>query len=98
LENITTLCTSNCADSLREWLSTVEGACDEQLVSVNNLIVEPKALPLKYIAAHDIVCLQDRFEPRHQRSFSVGVPLIFTSSENYCFYESQDWEEGALMQ
>ncbi|KAI1966552.1 hypothetical protein LOZ58_000040 [Ophidiomyces ophidiicola] len=61
-ENLTTLCTNTCSNSLATWLSTVEARCSRDQVTANGIIFEPKTFPLKYISGHDLACLQDSSE------------------------------------
>ncbi|KAL1959841.1 hypothetical protein VTO42DRAFT_986 [Malbranchea cinnamomea] len=78
VDDITTLCTTECADSLSNWLSSVEKRCASENIAVNNFFLDPRTFPWQYAAGYNLVCLQD-------------------SAQNYCFYESQHWDDGVLI-
>ncbi|KAJ6018171.1 hypothetical protein N7451_001550 [Penicillium sp. IBT 35674x] len=59
MDNITTLCTTTCQDSLQTWGSEVETACAGQTVLQSGVIVEAKALSLSLTYNAQIACLQD---------------------------------------
>ncbi|PLB55789.1 hypothetical protein P170DRAFT_347218 [Aspergillus steynii IBT 23096] len=59
MDNITTLCTATCQDSLKEWGSSVEKACASETVVQGGAIVEAKALSLSLTYNAQIACLQD---------------------------------------
>lgn len=60
-KEVSTLCTSECADSLSTWLSNVKYACYNDRININGTIVEPSHLPLKYISGYNTVCSKDRY-------------------------------------
>ncbi|EFQ97480.1 hypothetical protein MGYG_00520 [Nannizzia gypsea CBS 118893] len=59
MDDLTTLCTDGCSKSLSTWLEVVEQNCDGEEVTINGLVVDPKAFPLKYISGYDLACLRD---------------------------------------
>lgn len=62
MENITTLCTTQCSSSLRSWLSAVEEDCAADTLDFMGSIMQAKTVPAVYTTGHDIACLQDRSE------------------------------------
>lgn len=59
LDNITTLCTPDCATSLSSWLITVEDSCSADNITQGGVQVEAKAMALQFTHNHDIACMQD---------------------------------------
>ncbi|KAJ6019714.1 hypothetical protein N7522_001781 [Penicillium canescens] len=59
MDNITTLCTTTCQNSLQAWGSSVETACAGQTVVEQGVVVQAKALSLSLTYNADIACLQD---------------------------------------
>ncbi|PGH13447.1 hypothetical protein AJ80_06316 [Polytolypa hystricis UAMH7299] len=76
VDDITSLCTNECRDSLSAWLSTVDYECANEVLTMDDRPIEPKSFPLRYMAGFEIACLQD-------------------SAQNWCFFDSQQWEETA---
>ncbi|KAG5205138.1 LysM domain-containing protein [Trichophyton interdigitale] len=59
MDDLTTLCTDGCSKSLSTWLDAVEQKCEGEEVTINGLVVDPKAFPMKYISGYDLACLRD---------------------------------------
>lgn len=62
MNNITTLCQSNCENSLNTWLSNVETVCADDTVIQSGVEVQAKALVLQFTYNYGLACLQDRYE------------------------------------
>ncbi|KAB8260731.1 hypothetical protein BDV32DRAFT_158653 [Aspergillus pseudonomiae] len=61
--NTTKLCTQECATSLSSWLNAVDRDCDRQTVFVGDVYMLAKTVPTAWKEGHDLVCLQDRWDP-----------------------------------
>ncbi|KAL7621625.1 hypothetical protein AAE478_008951 [Parahypoxylon ruwenzoriense] len=59
MENITTLCASECQASLSNWGSNVEASCGSQTIYQSGIEVQAKALTLSFTYNVGIACLQD---------------------------------------
>ena len=59
MDNITSLCTSNCATSLGSWLSAVESECASETLNFMGSEMQAKALPIVFKTSYDVACLQD---------------------------------------
>ena len=59
MDNITTLCTLTCQNSLQEWGLEVETACAGQTVLQSGAVVEAKSLSLSLTYNAQVACLQD---------------------------------------
>ncbi|KAG5297288.1 hypothetical protein I7I48_06359 [Histoplasma ohiense] len=60
-DNVTALCTAECSETLSTWLSDVEAQCAGDRINIDDHLIEPYTIPLKYIAGFDMACLQDSF-------------------------------------
>ncbi|KAL2860034.1 hypothetical protein BJX68DRAFT_275493 [Aspergillus pseudodeflectus] len=58
-EQVTTLCTPGCADSLSSWQAAVEKDCVGETVIAPGGLLLAKAMPLSWSQGHDLVCEQD---------------------------------------
>ncbi|CZR68554.1 uncharacterized protein PAC_18453 [Phialocephala subalpina] len=58
-ENVTALCTSDCASSLSSWHSAVASSCDGQTINYDGTVVLAETEPLMWTTGHDLVCMQD---------------------------------------
>ncbi|KUJ13268.1 carbohydrate-binding module family 18 protein [Mollisia scopiformis] len=58
-QNVTTLCTSNCASSLSAWHSAVAMSCNGQTINYDGTLVLAETEPLMWTTGHDLVCMQD---------------------------------------
>lgn len=61
-DNVTALCTAECSETLSTWLSDVEAQCAGDRINIDDHLIEPYTIPLKYIAGFDMACLQDRYD------------------------------------
>jgi hypothetical protein len=59
MENITSLCTSECARSLGSWLSAVESDCASETLNFMGSVMQAKTLPIVFKTGYDLACLQD---------------------------------------
>ncbi|KAH8665152.1 hypothetical protein BGZ60DRAFT_470790 [Tricladium varicosporioides] len=59
MDNITTLCTTTCRNSLDSWKSKVTGACAKDKLGLSGIEVEAKAMVFQITYNFDLACLQD---------------------------------------
>ncbi|GBF63438.1 LysM domain-containing protein [Trichophyton mentagrophytes] len=58
LDNVTTLCTSQCQQSLTSWTSAVDAACGNNPIVEDGIIKLASSTPLTYKEGFDLVCLK----------------------------------------
>ncbi|EZF10209.1 hypothetical protein H112_08421 [Trichophyton rubrum D6] len=58
LDNVTTLCTSQCQQSLASWTSAVDAACGNRPIVEDGIIKLASSTPLAYKEGFDLVCLK----------------------------------------
>lgn len=72
-QNLTTLCSSTCTNSMKTWQSSVNSACSGQAMRHAGQIMEPKMLPMIYNYGQELVCLKSRYTCR-------ATPSVWTGS------------------
>ncbi|EFE31902.1 uncharacterized protein ARB_01155 [Trichophyton benhamiae CBS 112371] len=58
LDNVTTLCTSQCQQSLTSWTSAVDAACGNRPIVEDGIVKLASSTPLTYKEGFDLVCLK----------------------------------------
>jgi hypothetical protein len=76
MENITTLCTSDCSSSLNSWLSNVESACAAENITQAGVQVQAKAMVLQFTFNYDLACMKDRYDSKAPRCVSKAADLF----------------------
>jgi hypothetical protein len=61
VENVTSLCTSDCVDDTSTWVGNVGDACVGQTFSVGGKLVPVDSVALRYVEGITMACLKSEY-------------------------------------